>query len=882
MLRKCISALLMAFLLLSAVPVQLLAAEDQLPDNMKRQFPDVANDHWAVKFITKMGLRGVILGDMATGNFMPNDPLTQLQAIIMVINNMNLKEEVETKDSSRVLPFEVPDWGKKYVLTALDRGLIKLDEDRFRYDAEASREWVSHIIVRMIDKEDGAMKLAGTSSDFSDADSISAWALGYVNETARLGIVSGMPGNLFAPKETVTRAQMVTFLSKADPYLEQKSERSVTGTVISLNDRLITIDQNGIQQTFEIVLDAPIYTYKDARQTISLSDIQLFNEVNLIVYNGKAYFVELTDDSSQVETVSGKFVSLYLEEGQILIQDDQQKIIPYTLTSTVSVIGVSGEGSSLTSLNEGDKLELSVNPDGQVLSIAVKEAATNITKETYFRSADETGKTIVVSDENNESIEVYSYTELPSFSGAVDFSRLGNGDRIRIVVKDSVLTGIELIKKNPRFTYEGTIVSVGQDAKVITFLINGEYRTFEYGAQTEIKLTGLGFPQISDLKAGDAVEISGNEQLLEQILVKDREVINYMTASIVAIDKTNRILTYRDAKDQLQAKEIGKLALVEYDGVNVNNLDVLVKGMKVELEIEDDQIILIKHKNRVDGKIVKISPEQNLVQIELPDGVKKLYTLSPSVYVEIRGQTNETIRNLQAGNDVQLRLEPTGETANAVYLKKPYFLKVSQLNLTTNQLTLVDEANNSATYSMSNQIPLFSADSNPITLPGLKTGEIVKSYYVGDTIKSVQQTETYLATVDSLDLGSGLIAAKTFGGKSLSINTDQKTRFKTTSGTAISLNAIGVGDRIQVKWGLNGSYEITVAYRLPSKVIYFNQSRNTLETREIGKITVTSRTLASDTYIHQGDTLISAKSLVPGDEVDLYLIDGKLIEIDKK
>jgi hypothetical protein len=235
------------------------------------QFADVSPQHWAIKHITKLASLGIIQGyDKA--EFKPENSVTQQEAIVMAIRMMGLENEVAKIKSDPVLPVVVDSFFKPYIAYAFDKGLITIKEEtegtatnKTAWGARpASREWVAKVVVRTIGKETLAQSQASTASTFKDAKDFSSWAVGYVNAAVALKIVNGIDDNNYQPTGTVTRAQMATFLSRADKELTQRSERVVIGYVMSMKDNKITIQNDkGQSSDYTMNVGTVIYNAKD-------------------------------------------------------------------------------------------------------------------------------------------------------------------------------------------------------------------------------------------------------------------------------------------------------------------------------------------------------------------------------------------------------------------------------------------------------------------------------------------------------------------------------------------------------------------------------------------------------------------------------------------
>ena len=252
--------------------------------SMRLGFPDVSPSHWAFKHISKLALLGIVQGDHL-GLYNPENPVSQQDVIIMAIRMMGLESEALASTSTPVLPFDdVRNDARPYVAMAISKGLINLQEEiedaKNWGNRNATRDWVAKMIVRAIGKEYDAINRAETPTPFADNDAISPSVRGYINAAVDLKLVNGFEDGTFRPSGEVTRAQMATFLSRAEQYLERRSSRVITGYVTDISGANLTIeDENGRSSRVRLQSNALFFTYKDDTRRLIPSDIQLYNEV---------------------------------------------------------------------------------------------------------------------------------------------------------------------------------------------------------------------------------------------------------------------------------------------------------------------------------------------------------------------------------------------------------------------------------------------------------------------------------------------------------------------------------------------------------------------------------------------------------------------------
>ncbi len=161
--------------------------------------------HWAKENIDKMHDAGVING-MDETHFAPDSTVTKGQFATLIVQALKL--DVDTS-------LESEHWAMPYVKAAQNAGLIAEDipftVDQF--DVDISREEMASMVAKAAEYK-GLDVSAAADAAFTDADTISAWAVQDVKNAVALGIISGMDDGSFQPKANATRAQAATMLAQ--------------------------------------------------------------------------------------------------------------------------------------------------------------------------------------------------------------------------------------------------------------------------------------------------------------------------------------------------------------------------------------------------------------------------------------------------------------------------------------------------------------------------------------------------------------------------------------------------------------------------------------------------------------------------------------------
>jgi hypothetical protein len=103
-------------------------------------------------------------------------------------------------------------WAEAAILRLASVGAVSGFEDgTFRPDLAVTRAQFARFLAVALGLEPGT----AIPAVFADAAAVPGWAQARVAAMAEHGIMGGMPGGVFDPSATLTRAQAVTVLSRA-------------------------------------------------------------------------------------------------------------------------------------------------------------------------------------------------------------------------------------------------------------------------------------------------------------------------------------------------------------------------------------------------------------------------------------------------------------------------------------------------------------------------------------------------------------------------------------------------------------------------------------------------------------------------------------------
>lgn len=184
-----------------------------------QKFWDVSKDHWAFVYIADLADRGVING-YEDGSFKPSKTVTRAEWSKIMVDAAG----VQVSDDNVYFTDMANHWANKYVNAARNY-LTGYTDGSYRPNQAATREDVTVAMVRLKGYDLSEVDYSNLSK-FTDVDSISNSAKGYVSVAIQNNLISGFEDNTFRGQDTLTRAEAATLLYRA--FQHGNADKTVT------------------------------------------------------------------------------------------------------------------------------------------------------------------------------------------------------------------------------------------------------------------------------------------------------------------------------------------------------------------------------------------------------------------------------------------------------------------------------------------------------------------------------------------------------------------------------------------------------------------------------------------------------------------------------
>lgn len=184
------------------------------------RFPDVSADFWGARAIRQAQAQGFLSG-FPDGSFRPNAPLTKVQAIVSLVNGLDLgagRSEALLVYRDRA---QVPSYAINAVAAATNREMIVgyPDPAQLKPLSPISRAETTALVHQAMVAIGTTQAIASpfilstkaTLPSFTDLPA-QHWARGYIDPMVKAGWLSGFRDGTFRPDAPITRAQFAAVL----------------------------------------------------------------------------------------------------------------------------------------------------------------------------------------------------------------------------------------------------------------------------------------------------------------------------------------------------------------------------------------------------------------------------------------------------------------------------------------------------------------------------------------------------------------------------------------------------------------------------------------------------------------------------------------------
>ena len=164
----------------------------------------MSSDFWAYNYIKTLKEKNIVSGD-ERGYFNPQNNISRQEFVKMLISALDISLESDAQIT--FTDISADDWSYQYIRKAVEMGIVSGVSDTF-FDktSNITREDMAVMCARALKAVNENIN-EDASAAFTDASTISPYALSSVAAIQEKGIINGYEDGSFGPKNNATRSE---------------------------------------------------------------------------------------------------------------------------------------------------------------------------------------------------------------------------------------------------------------------------------------------------------------------------------------------------------------------------------------------------------------------------------------------------------------------------------------------------------------------------------------------------------------------------------------------------------------------------------------------------------------------------------------------------
>ncbi|MCR4397371.1 MAG: S-layer homology domain-containing protein [Firmicutes bacterium] len=664
---------------------------------LKKAFIDEDEAPWAVGYMAKMKLKGIMQG-YPGGKFMPNSPVSRVELVVLAVRAKGLEEEARQRNGA-VLPFGDAEniyrkypWAVGYLATAVSAGLIPSGSAPFQPEKPATRLWTAEVLIRAMGLEDEAEEAMDADLPYTDAGEIPDDKVGYVAVALERGIMMGY-GTTFRPFAPIRRCEVAAVLDRMEESLPPLGYE-VRGVITGINRTKPAVTMrvydkkwwsfgtlvrsaltgNVFTGTVTIPVSEDVLVLIDKRVS-EFEDLEIgFRATVLRNSDGVAVLIDANSGGATpnwpvpgTATKEGSVEDITLGTSpKITIEDEDGTEWTYSIAPNCAVY-MDDEEIDLEDVEEGDWVTLRI-VDSKVTRIVVEEEEETVESEkdgevTEIRTTTSPKRiTIRLAGGSTFTAAISADVVVKEGGRTASLDDVSVGDDVHLHLRDGYVVRIEI--EEPAATeYEGVVTSVyASGSRRITIrLDDGRTMSVAVASGVVVKYDGAA-AKLSDVRVGDSVKITVTGSQVTRIDIERRTVTERRGTVTQVETGTSARIWIRLSGGSVESYQVASNPHVEYKGEDLK-LDDVVPGDRVKLAISDSKVgeILIEERPvfETSGTITAVgssSTEGRTITIKESSGNQPTYKVSADAAIK-EGTQTISFNDLEQGDKVTLRVE---------------------------------------------------------------------------------------------------------------------------------------------------------------------------------------------------------------------------------
>lgn len=453
---------------------------------------------------------------------------------------------------------------------------------------------------------------------------------------------------------------------------------------------------------------------------------------------------------------------------------------------------------------------------------------------------------------------------------------------------------------------QGLVYELDSNTGLLTLQLDDQrLATYYLSSLVTVKAEGIRFPALQDIKKGDRVKVTVQNNLVNEIELL--EIAADARGKVILVDQTNRIINLQ-IEGRLQAYQVPTSARVIVPGLNTAYLSDIRPGDTLQVRVQNGQVTTLEvvgrsaGDNLLTGTVVAVDVKNQVLTIKNQDGRLIAYELNKNARLVVNGKERDDLADFKRDMEVKFRLLDD----EIIYVATDNQWGGTIISLDTSGMIMVFQRDNGdrKTYVIDKNVDINSRD-NRDRLNEVKRGDYAHILVQNDRVTEINLRTIYTYRVEEVREAYDRLEVVDEKGKSTRLYIRDEVELVVSGNSYASIKSVRVGDTVQAVYAGDDLKKVEVLVPRRGEVTSLDATGNVVYLRLLGggsasvdfkgnsRVESGNRTYYSISALNRGDRVevvenqqgesiikvmdqvsgqLAADGYSPGDGI--YLVDG--------
>jgi hypothetical protein len=399
-----------------------------------------------------------------------------------------------------------------------------------------------------------------------------------------------------------------------------------------------------------------------------------------------------------------------------------------------------------------------------------------------------------------------------------------------------------------------------------------------------VSIEGLNNAGLFDIEVGDELKLDLLNDKIVKVTVTNRSIKQMAFATIINYDADAKLLTGTYENGDPFAFKLTDSTVLK-DGLKTLPLTdfstEFKKGDRIDLTVSKDKVITIQQSEYLEGTLTQVNTTTNEVSLRTASGQNITFQVPDNLWVTFWSNSSGTLKDLKVGDNISAKLKSSQDSIVQIAVKKTAVYKILMANPDSRQVNAEDETGSLFTFKIDNNDIIVNANKSTHTFGDIQQDDYLKVSYTGNTLTNVTILKTLRGKITGVDTASGTITVQDYANGSQVVPVGQKFVIKQGGVTSAALTNLKPNDRVEIISDTADKTIITVADSSKRTVSSYDGVLNQMILKPTSNGDKTTFNFYSKAYLHKGLDIVAPSAFTENEEVTLYVLSNKIVEIEK-